>query len=77
MQDVILAVLQVRPGTWTMLALAGGSLSALIGGLLVAVAILMVWAYSGSKAHAPTTSPPHSDDSSSSENEDSESGVVR
>lgn len=63
----------MRPGTWTMLALAAASLSALGGGLLVAAAIFLIWLYSGSKAHAPVHSPPQSD---VDEDEESDSELV-
>ena len=55
-----------------MLALAGASLSALGGGLLVSAATFLIWLYSGSKAHAPVHSPPQSE---LDEDEDSDSGA--
>ena len=57
-----------------MLALAGASLSALGGGLLIAAATFLIWLYSGSKAHAPAVSPPQSEDEA--EDEGSDSGAV-
>lgn len=59
-----------------MLALAGASLSALVGGLFVAAAILLVWVYSGSKAHAPAASPPQSEDEEGEQEEGNDSGML-